>query len=121
MDAAEVGAAARTQDLPADSGYFTTKISTNEFFNGGRFDLENGFESRLQSGGLELLEKQRFQVGGHPAIAFAAKIKSNGNSVASLFVATGKGSQVAFVAYRPPNNDWNHGKAVWSRFLSSLN
>jgi hypothetical protein len=120
MDPAEIETVSRTKDLPEDSGYFNAKISTNEFYRNGRFIVENNFDQQLKSAGLELLHKERLQVGGRPALAYAVKVKRNGKFVGSLFVATGKGDQVAFVGYRPPGNDWGHGKLVWSRFMSPL-
>jgi hypothetical protein len=120
MDAAEIEMVARTKDLPSGSGYLNAKISTNEAYRNGRFLVENNFDSQLKSAGLELLHKERLQVGGRPDLAYAVKVKRSGKFVGSLFVATGKGDQVAFVGYRPPGNSWLQGQSVWSAFVSSL-
>lgn len=121
MKANEVKAAAKSQDLPAKTGYIYGKLSPNEGFDQktGKFTSEDQAEAQAAQMGMELIGKQRIEVNGFPAFSYIVRVK-NGAVVCSLFVATLVESNVLFISYRPPNNDLRLAKEVWSHLLASL-
>jgi hypothetical protein len=121
MKETEVAAAAKTQDLPAKTGYIYGKLSTNEAFDRqkGKFTSENEIEAQIGQASMELIEKKRIEVRGFPMFSYIVRA-NNGNVVCSLFVATLVDTNVLYFGYRPPNNDLRTAKEVWAHILGSI-
>ncbi len=117
----EVASAAKTQDLPAKTGYIYGKLSLNEGFDrtNGKFTSEDQAEVQLAQAGMKLIEKKRAEVRGFPMFSYIFQAK-DGTVVCSLFVATLIDSNVLYFGYRPPNNDLRTAKKVWAHLLASL-
>ena len=121
MQANEVAAAAKSQDLPSKTGYIYGKLSLDVGFDrtSGRFTIEPGFEAQAAQNGMEIIEHKRFQAVGRPVLAYMLRAK-NGNLVCSMYIATGIDSNAVYIAYRPPMNDVATTRVVWSRLVGSL-
>lgn len=117
----EVAKVAKSQNLPAKTGYIYGKLSTNEAFDRKeeKFTLEKSLEAELAQADMKLIEKKRFEVSGFPILAYIVKAK-NGNVVCSLFVATMIDTNVLYFGYRPPNNDLLLAQKTWGRILGSI-
>lgn len=113
--------AARTQNLPAKTGYIYGKLSLNEGFDREKkkFMSEDQLDAEVARAGMKLIEKKRFEVKGFPAFSYIVRTK-DGKVVCSLFLATLIDTNVLHFGYRPPNNDLDPAKKVWARLLSSL-
>jgi hypothetical protein len=121
MQAGEVAHAAKSQDLPAKTGYIYGKLTPNEGFDRKKkkFTSEDEVDAQIAKTGMTLIEKKCLEAKGFPLFSYIVEAK-NGTVICSLFVATLVDTNVLYIGYRPPNNDLRTAKKVWTRLLTSL-
>lgn len=119
-----VKAVAESGDLPADTGYFYSKISLDVGYDADK-KLFVGFEdqdpaAKMKAAGIQDFTWKRTDVHGYPAIFCQFRNPSTKQIQYSSYIAPLYEGMVFFVSYAPPNGDPAGGEKTWSRFRSAL-
>jgi hypothetical protein len=117
-------AALESGDLPADTGYFYSKISLNVGYDAEK-KLFVGIEDRdsaaeMKAAGIENFTWERADLHGYPAIFCRFKSAGTKQVLYSVYIAALSESLVFYVSYTPPLGDPAGGEKTWSRFRSAL-
>lgn len=128
MPPERVEAVNKSGDLPADTGFFYSKISLGVGYDASR-GIFVGLEDRdaaSQAAEMKQLGMEDFQTerallqGRYPAMFTSFRNVAANRIHYSVYIATLYEGIVFYVAYTPPDGDSPGGAQTWSRFRSVL-
>lgn len=128
MPPERVEAVSKSGDLPADTGFFYSKISLGVGYDASR-GIFAGIEDRdaasqeaeMKQAGMEDLQTERALLqGGYPAMFTSFRNAAANRVHYNVYIATLYESIVFYVSYTPPDGDSTGGAHTWSRFRSAL-
>jgi hypothetical protein len=119
-----VKAVSQSGDLPADTGYFYSKVSLDVGYDADE-KLFVGFEdqdpaAKMKEAGIADFTWERAEVHGYPAIFCRFRNPNTKQIQYNSYIAPLYEGLVFFVSYTPPSGDPAGGEKIWSRFRSAL-
>ena len=76
-------------------------------------------EEEYKKDGIEIIKKWRFSANGYPILSHVVRTKT-GTVVCQMYVGMLIATNAAYISYRPPDNDLEHGLKVWTEMIDPL-
>lgn len=122
MRPADARRARRSGDLPVANGFMYGKVSLDVGYDAERdvFIGAEDIETELRKAGYDGVRTEKIERNGHALLFVEAIERKENKPLYSLFVATGPGTTVVFIAWRPPDNDRRIGDCFWKAFRDTV-